>query len=147
MLLCKVQDDFFPVGFTFYFYRGSGQLLALSCIVDIRQRDLERIICYLELGLHSAVGVAFVDLQNTGAVGFNQLQAVEHIGKVLIAQCGHTQHNVIEGQTTHQAADGHKLDPVIEDADQGGAAEAVIPVGYGIEQGFTQSFRGVSTLR
>ena len=63
-----------------------------------------------------------------------------------IAQGGYTQHDVIEGQATHQTTDGHKLDPVIEDADQGRTAEAVIPVGHGIEQGFTQGFRGVVPL-
>ena len=142
LLFCNLQDDFFPVRFPRWLHRGGGQLPALSCVVDVRQRDFEGIIRDLEQRLHIAVGVAFVDLQNAGAVGFDQLQAIEHIGEILIAQGGHTQHDVIEGQPTHQTTDGHKLNPVIKDADQGRAAEAVIPVGHGVEQGFTQGFRG-----
>ena len=76
MLSGNLQDDFFPVRFTLYSHGSSGQFFTLARIVDVGQCDLEGIIRNLELGLHTAVGIAFVDFQNAGAVSFNQFQAI-----------------------------------------------------------------------
>lgn len=44
LLLCKLQDNFFPVGFPSHSQRCRRQFLTLSRIVDVWQRNLKRII-------------------------------------------------------------------------------------------------------
>ena len=76
LLLGELENTLLPVGLALNL---CGKFLPFTCVIAVGQGDLECVVRNLELGFYSTVGRTFVDLQNTGTVCLDQLQAVKYI--------------------------------------------------------------------
>ena len=124
--------------------RQSVKLGAVDAVVvQIGQGDFEGVGRRLDDRMLPGAVIAFVNLWDARPVRLDELQAVENLRQPLVPRDGDAEGDIVRRNAFHQPPERDELDSVVEDADEGGPAQRVVPVDDGVQQRLADGFLGI----